>query len=220
MASLCPRLVELCRTSSQALSWWSMIATASACWAGKGAAWPTTYGLTDRVDLICGSFSKSLASTGGFIAADRATVEYLRSSSQQIIFSAAITPSAAAAALASLRVMQREPEHPGKRLWENTRYLQGILRRARPGLLGAARPRRCPIVIGDKEKTVFHLEIAPGAGILHGDVDVARRAGAGKDLIRTAVSALHTKEILDRFGDALKTAIKKANYKPPGLKAA
>ncbi len=61
---------------------------------GRGVA--DHFGLTDKVDLICGSFSKSLASTGGFIAADRATIEYLRSTSQQIIFSAAITPAAAA----------------------------------------------------------------------------------------------------------------------------
>ena len=88
---------------------------------GRGVA--DHFGLTDRVDLICGSFSKSLASTGGFIAANRSVIEYLRTTSQQIIFSAAITPAAAATALASLRVMQREPEHR-ERLWENTRYLQ------------------------------------------------------------------------------------------------
>ena len=118
---------------------------------GRGVA--DHFGLTDQVDLICGSFSKSLASTGGFIAADRGVVEYLRSSSQQIIFSAAITPAAAAAALASLRVMQCEPEHR-ERLWENTRHLQGILRAMSLDFWESPTPA-VPIVIGDKEKLYF-----------------------------------------------------------------
>ena len=176
---------------------------------GRGVA--DHFGLTDKVDLICGSFSKSLASTGGFIAADRATIEYLRTSSQQIIFSAAITPAAAATALASLRVMQREPEHR-ERLWENTRHLQGILRAMGLDIWESPTPA-VPIVIGDKEKLYFIWKSLQEQGFFT-VMSISPGVPVGKDLIRTAVSALHTKEMLDRFGDALKVAIKKAGFKP------
>ncbi len=182
---------------------------------GRGVA--DHFGLTDKVDLICGSFSKSLASTGGFIAADRATVEYLRSASQQIIFSAAITPSACAAALASLRVMQREPEHR-ERLWENTRYLQGILRSLGLDFWESPTPA-VPIVIGEKERLYFVWKSLMDQGFFT-VMSVSPGVPVGKDLIRTAVSALHTREMLDRFGDALKVAVKKAGVKPRALAVA
>lgn len=175
---------------------------------GRGIA--DHFGLTDKVDLISGSFSKSLASTGGFIAGDRSTVEYLRSSSQQIIFSAAITPSASAAALASLRVMQREPQHR-ERLWENTRYLQNILRALGLDFWESPTPA-VPIVIGDKEKLYLIWKSLQEQGFFT-VMSVSPGVPVGKDLIRTAVSALHTHEMLDRFGEALKVAVKKAGFK-------
>ena len=181
---------------------------------GRGVA--DHFGLTDKVDLICGSFSKSLASTGGFIAADRSVIEYLRSSSQQIIFSAAITPAAAATALASLRVMQREPQHR-ERLWENTRHLQGILRSLGLDFWASPTPA-VPIVIGDKEKLYFIWKSLMDQGFFT-VMSISPGVPVGKDLIRTAVSALHTKEMLDRFGDALKVAIKKAGFKPSAVAA-
>jgi 8-amino-7-oxononanoate synthase len=176
---------------------------------GRGVA--DHFNLTDQTDLICGSFSKSLASTGGFIAADRATIEYLRTSCRQIIFSAALTPSCAATALASLRIMQREPEHYA-RLWENTRYYQGILRSLGLDYWDSPTPA-VPIVIGNKEKCYFVWKSLQDQGFFT-VVSTSPGVPAGKDLIRTAVSALHTKEMLDRFGDALKVAIKKAGFRP------
>ena len=176
---------------------------------GRGVA--DHFGLDKQVDLICGSFSKSLASTGGFIASTRATIEYLRSTSRQIIFSAAITPSCSAAALASLRVMQREPEHR-IRLWENTRYLQGILRSLGLDFWESPTPA-VPIVIGDKEKCYFIWKSLQEQGFFT-VMSISPGVPAGKDLIRTAVSALHTKEMLDRFGDALKVAVRKAGFRP------
>ena len=176
---------------------------------GRGVA--DHFGLTDKVDLICGSFSKSLASTGGFLAGDKSTIEYLRSNSRQIIFSAAITPSAAAAALESLRVMQREPEHR-TRLWENTRYLQNLLRAIGVDFWQSPTPA-VPIVIGDKEKCYFIWKSLQEQGFFT-VMSTSPGVPVGKDLIRTAVSALHTREMLDRFGDALKVAMKKAGYRP------
>ncbi len=181
---------------------------------GRGVA--DHFDLTDKVDLIAGSFSKSLASTGGFVAGDRSTIEYLRSNSQQIIFSAAITPSACAAALASLRVMQREPEHR-ERLWENTRYLQGILRALGLDFWESPTPA-VPIVIGDKEKLYLIWKSLQEQGFFT-VMSISPGVPVGKDLIRAGVSALHTREMLDRFGDALKVAIKKAGFKPRALAA-
>ena len=181
---------------------------------GRGVA--DHYGLTDQVDLICGSFSKSLASTGGFIAADRATIEYLRTTSRQIIFSAAITPAAAAAALASLRIMQREPEHK-ERLWENTHYLQDILRSLGLDFWESPTPA-VPIVIGDKDKCFFVWKSLMDQGFFT-TMSISPGVPVGKDLIRTAVSSLHTKDMLDRFGEALKVAVKKAGYRPMPIAA-
>lgn len=164
------------------------------------------FGLTQNVDLVVGSFSKSLASAGGFIAGDRSVIEYLRSTCRQIIFSAAITPSAAAAARASLRVMQKEPQHR-ERLWENTRYLQTILKNLGLDYWDSPTPA-IPVVIGNKEKCYFTWKHLWEQGFFT-VMSVSPGVPVGKDLIRCAVSAHHTKEQLDAFGGALETAIRK-----------
>ena len=91
---------------------------------GRGTA--SFFGLTDEVDLIMGTLSKSLASVGGFVAADERTIEYLKHHSRALIFSASMPPASAAAALAALGVIKREPDRI-KRLWDNTeRMRQGL----------------------------------------------------------------------------------------------
>jgi 7-keto-8-aminopelargonate synthetase-like enzyme len=87
---------------------------------GSGTA--SHFGLTDSVDFIMGTFSKSLASIGGFVAADRQSVEYIKHHSRSFIFSASLPASAAASALAALRIIKREPERMEK-LWRNTREM-------------------------------------------------------------------------------------------------
>jgi 8-amino-7-oxononanoate synthase len=168
-------------------------------------------GVNDQVDLIAGSFSKSLASTGGFVAGSRALIEYLRSSSRQIIFSAAISPPAAASARTALQVMQEEPEHR-ERLWSNTRYLREIVRGLGLDFWDSPTPA-LPIVIGDKEKCYWMWKSLWDQGFFT-VLSIAPGVPAGKDLIRAAATALHTQEQLDRFGDALTTAMKKAGVKP------
>jgi len=86
---------------------------------GSGTA--SHFGLTDKVDLIMGTFSKSLASLGGFIAADKETINYLKHNSRSLIFSASMTPASAASVLAALDIMATEPERI-KHLWEVTRF--------------------------------------------------------------------------------------------------
>jgi 7-keto-8-aminopelargonate synthetase-like enzyme len=168
-------------------------------------------GVTERVDLIAGSFSKSLASSGGFVAGSKALIEYLRSSSRQIIFSAAISPAAAASALAALQVIQEEPEHR-ERLWANYHHLRGIVESL--GLDYWQSPTAAlPIVVGDKEKCYWMWKTLWDEGFFT-VMSIAPGVPPGKDLIRAAVTSLHTKEQLDRFGEALKLAMKKAGLKP------
>ena len=164
------------------------------------------FGLNDKVDVICGSLSKSLASTGGFVAGSREVVEYLRTHSRQTIFSAAICPSQAAAAQASLEIMQTEPEHL-ERLWSNTKKYRALLKNLGLDLWDSETPA-VPIVLGSKEraypfwrslleKGVFTvLSISPGVPV-------------GKDLVRTAISAMHTDEQLEKIAEAMAYAVKK-----------
>lgn len=168
-------------------------------------------GVTDQVDLIAGSFSKSLASTGGFVAGSSALIEYLRSNSRQIIFGAAISPSAAATALAALRVMQEEPEHR-ERLWANTRHLREIVAGLGLDFWDSPTPA-LPIVVGDKEKCYWMWKSLWDQGFFT-VMSIAPGVPPGKDLVRAAVTALHTTEQLDRFGEALQVAMKRAGVKP------
>lgn len=168
-------------------------------------------GVTERVDLIVGSFSKSLAGTGGFVAGSRALIEYLRSSSRQIIFSAAISPAAAGATLAALEVSRTEPEHR-ERVWANYHHLRGILENLGLDYWQSPTPA-LPIVVGDKEKCYWMWKALWDAGFFT-VMSIAPGVPPGKDLIRVGLTALHTREQLDRFGDALKIAMKKAGVKP------
>lgn len=89
----------------------------------EGAGTADHFGMTDRVDFIMGTFSKSLASLGGFVAGDRRAVEYLKHHARAFIFSASMPAASAAAALAALRIIRREPERM-ERLWRNTRMMK------------------------------------------------------------------------------------------------
>ena len=123
------------------------------------------FGLNDAVDVICGSLSKSLASTGGFVAASRDVIEFLRTHSKQTIFSAAISPSQAACAQASLEIMQTEPQHL-ERLWANTKKYRAILKglgfdtweSETPGRADRARLKgaRVPLLEGPSRKGDLH----------------------------------------------------------------
>ena len=91
-----------------------------------GAGTASHFGLTDQVHLIMGTFSKSLASLGGFIASDAETIDYLKHHSRPLIFSASMSPANAAAVLAALQIMVQEPERIAQ-LWRNThRMKQGL----------------------------------------------------------------------------------------------
>ena len=164
------------------------------------------FGLNDSVDIICGSMSKSLASTGGFVAASREVIEYLRTHSKQTIFSAAVSPSQAACAQASLELMQTEPEHL-QRLWTNTKKYRTMLKQLGLDTWESETPA-VPIVLGSKERVYPFWKALLEKGVFT-VMSIAPAVPIGKDLIRTAISAMHTDEQLEKIADAMAYAMKK-----------
>lgn len=165
---------------------------------GRGTA--THFGLQSEVDVISGSFSKALSSTGGYVASSKEMIDYLRTHSKQTIFSAAISPSQAACALASLRILKEEPEHL-ERLWANTRRYKAMVESLGLDSWGSETPAM-PIVLGSKERVYSFWKDLLSKGVFT-VISVAPGVPPGKDLVRTAISARHTDEDLDKVGEAL-----------------
>ncbi len=155
---------------------------------------------------MCGSMSKSLASTGGFIVGSRELIDYLRTHSKHTIFSAALSPSQAACASAALDVMQAEPEHL-ERLWANTRTYTAMLQSLGLDTSGSETPA-VPIVIGAAERAYAFWKALLEKGVFT-VMAFAPAVPPGKDLIRTAISAGHTDEQLARIAEAMAYAAKK-----------
>jgi 8-amino-7-oxononanoate synthase len=164
------------------------------------------FALNEKVDVICGSLSKSLASTGGFVAASSEVIEYLRTHSKQTVFSAAISPSQAACAQASLEIMRTEPHHLD-RLWSNTRKYRAILKSLGLDTWESETPA-VPIVLGSKERVYPFWKALLEKGVFT-VMSIAPGVPAGKDLIRTAISAMHTEEQLERIAEAMAYAVRK-----------
>ncbi len=161
--------------------------------------------LNDKVDIYCGSMSKSLASTGGFVAGSRELIEYLRTHSKQTIFSAALSASMAATASTALDLMQQEPQHL-ERLWRNTRRYREMLRGLGLDTWGSETPAM-PIVLGSKELVYRFWQALLEKGVFT-VMSITPAVPPGKDLIRTAVSALHSDEDLGKIHAAMSYAVK------------
>lgn len=164
------------------------------------------FNLNGQVDLICGSMSKSLASTGGFVAGSRDVIEYLRTHSKQTIFSAALSPAQAAVASAALDVMQEEPQHL-ERVWRNTKRYQAMLHQLGLDTWGSETPA-IPIVLGSKESVYRFWQALLEKGVFT-VMSIAPAVPPGKDLIRTAISATHTDEQLEQIAEAMAYAVKR-----------
>ena len=159
------------------------------------------FGLTDEVDLIMGTFSKSLASIGGFIASDADTINYLRHRCRSYIFSASNSPAATAAALEALHIIQQEPERIEK-LWNVTRY---ALRRFREeGFeIGETESPIIPLYVHDVEKTFLVTKLAFEAGAFINPV-IPPACAPQDTLVRMALMATHTEEQVERGVQILK----------------
>ena len=158
------------------------------------------FGLTDEVDLIMGTFSKSLASIGGFIASDKDTINWLRHNTRTYIFSASNTPAATAAALEAVRILEKEPERIEK-LWEVTRYALKRFREA--GFeIGDTESPIIPLYVRDAVKTFQATKMAFDKGVFINPV-VPPACAPQDTLLRFALMATHTKEQVDKGVDTL-----------------
>lgn len=159
------------------------------------------FGLTDEVDLIMGTFSKSLASIGGFIAGDSDTINFLRHTCRTYIFSASNTPAATAAALEALHIIQNEPERI-EALWKVTRY--ALKRFAEEGFeIGDTESPIIPLYVHDVEKTFLVVKLAFDAGVFINPV-IPPACAPQDTLVRFALMASHTEEQVERAVIALK----------------
>jgi 8-amino-7-oxononanoate synthase len=164
----------------------------------KGDGTAAHFGLTEEVDLIVGTFSKSLASIGGFAAGTENVIHFLKHHSRPLIFTAALPPSNTAGVLAALHVLQREPERRDQ-LWVNTRRLQDGLR----GLgfdIGPTETPIVPVLIGPLEKTFVFWRKLFDAGVFTNPV-VPPAVPPSQCRLRTSLMATHTFEQIDRAID-------------------
>ncbi|MCH8094440.1 MAG: pyridoxal phosphate-dependent aminotransferase family protein [Chloroflexi bacterium] len=162
---------------------------------GGGRGTCAHFGVTEDVDLIMGTFSKSFASLGGFIAGKAKVMDYIQHHARSFVFSASMPASNVATVLAALDIMENEPEHV-ERLWE-------VTERMRSGLtemgfrMGPSTTPIIPIIIGDREKTFLAWKGCFDAG-LYTNAVIAPAVPPDMGLLRTSYMATHTDEQIDR----------------------
>lgn len=163
------------------------------------------FGVTDDVDVIMGTFSKSLASIGGFVASDKDTINYLRHNSRTYMFSASSTPAATAAALEALHIIQREPERQ-QALWDITNYALNSFKQA--GFeIGNSESPIIPLYVRDARKTFEVTKLAFEKGVFINPV-VPPACAPQDTLVRVALMATHSKEQVDRCVSILSDSFK------------
>jgi 8-amino-7-oxononanoate synthase len=171
----------------------------------RGSGTASHFGLTEQVDLIMGTFSKSLASLGGFIAGDYAMIEYLKHHARSLIFSASMAPSSVASTLAALEIIKSEPERIEK-LWDNTHYACKLLKEN--GFdIGTSETPIIPIYVRNNEKTFLITKMLQRAGVFVNPV-VSPGVPADSTLIRFSLMATHSFDQIDEAVDKLTSVFK------------
>jgi len=187
-----PELVPLCKCYGARL----MVDDAHSMGVfGGGKGTSAHFGLTDEVDLIMATFSKSFASIGGVIAGDEAVIHYIKHHARSLIFSASISPPNTAAALEALHVMQEEPERI-RRVNQVGERMRGELQRLGFDIGQSVSPI-IPIHIGDDMRTVLAWKLLFENGLFVNPV-LSPAVAEGQQLLRTSYMATHTDEQLDR----------------------
>jgi 8-amino-7-oxononanoate synthase len=164
----------------------------------KGSGTASHFGLTDEVDLIMGTFSKSLASLGGFVASDQATISYLKHHSRALIFSASPTPASVAAVMAALEIIQSEPERTQK-LWDNTHRMAGSLK-AMGYDLGNSTTPILPVLVGEDLKCFQMCRALQDEGVFVNPI-ITPAVENGRALLRVSLMATHSFDQIDRALD-------------------
>jgi 8-amino-7-oxononanoate synthase len=198
-----PRIVELCQGHGARL----MVdeAHGAGVLGPRGAGACELFGLEDEVDLRMGTFSKSLASCGGFVSGPEDVIEYLRISSRSFVFSASAVPAAVGAALAALRVIRSDGPQLFEALLSNAEYLREGLRGlglevVEPGTLpdgSVATTPVVPVIVGDDWQAVLLWKALFEAGV-YTNVAIHPAVPPGGALLRTSLMATHEREHLDR----------------------
>lgn len=187
-----PGLLKVCRRHGAALA--VDDAHSIGVLGPKGDGTAAHFGMVDEMDIIAGTFSKSLASIGGFVAASRSVINYLRHHSRPLIFTASLPPSNTAGVLAALDVLRADTERR-ENLWTNTRRLQDGFRSI--GFdTGPSETPIVPILIGPLDRTLVMWRKVFDAGIFTNPV-VPPAVPPSQCRLRTSVMATHTADQLD-----------------------
>jgi len=171
----------------------------------QGSGTASHFGLVDDVDFIVGTFSKSLASLGGFVAGDSMMIEYMKHHARALMFSASIPPASAASAIAALEIIQEEPERI-ERLWDNTNYAMKGLKEL--GFdIGETESPIIPIYVRDDTKTFELTKYLFEEGIFVNPV-ISPAVKSDSSLLRFSLMATHTHDQIDYVFDKLEKARK------------
>ena len=162
---------------------------------GNGRGTAAHFGLTDEVDLIMGTFSKTFASIGGFIAGDADVIHYIQHQARALIFSAALPAPSAAAVLAALDILETEPHHV-ENLWDNSEYMRKGLN-ALGYNTGTSNTPIIPVIIGEQYRTALTWAALIDEGVYTNPV-VPPATPPNQSLLRTSYTATHTHAHLDR----------------------
>ncbi len=160
---------------------------------GRGTA--AHFGMEDDVDMIMGTFSKSFASIGGFIAGDADVISYVQHHARSLIFSASLPAPNVMAVMTALEIMETEPEH-GQRLWENGDYMLNCLNEMGFNT-GQTETPIVPIIIGEDGPTFLTWKLLYERGLYTNPV-VTPAVPPGQAMLRTSYMATHTRDQLDR----------------------
>ncbi len=160
----------------------------------QGSGTASHFGVTKDVDLIMGTFSKSLASIGGFIAGDTQVIQHIKHNARSLIFSASMPPASIASALAALKVIEEEPERI-ERLWSNTHYMMAQLKECGFNTGKSATPI-IPVYICDNQRTFTMAQRLLEEGVFVNPI-MSPAVPAASSLIRLSLMADHTHAQID-----------------------
>lgn len=193
-----PEIIDLCRKYGARI----MVDDAHGIGVtGGGRGTPTHFSVNDQVDLLMGTFSKSFASIGGFIAGSADVIHYIQHHARSLIFSAALPAPNAAAVLAALDIIETEPQHV-QSVWDNANYMRGKLKELGYNT-GSSNTPIIPVIIGDQYKTALTWAALIEAGVYTNPVIPPATPPNGA-LLRTSYTATHTYAHLDRALEAFK----------------
>jgi 8-amino-7-oxononanoate synthase len=156
-------------------------------------------GVEGETDLVMGTFSKSLATVGGFVAGDRPIIEWVKHHARSLIFSAAPPPASVASVIKAIEIIEREPERR-RQLWDNTRYMKRAFTDLGFDTGDSASPV-IPLVVGD-DMTAFRMTMRLQEEGVFANPVVSPAVPPGRAMIRTSYMATHTREHLDRALEA------------------